>query len=167
MARQPSGFQRTGVLSERDLRGVLPPPERLRRGPVVVVECVENIPCNPCAFACPRKAITIEGNLTNVPRVDFDKCNGCLACVARCPGLAIFVVHRDWSATHAAVTLPFELLPRPAVGMRVGLVDRSGKRVGSGEVLRVLEGKHQDRCALVTVKVPKRLWASVRGIRIG
>ncbi len=138
----------------------------MTKGPVVVVECIEDIPCNPCAYACPRKAITIDGKLTDAPKVDFDKCNGCTVCIAKCPGLAIFVVHRDWSESHSTVTLPWEMLPRPAVGARVGLVDRSGTRVGQGEVLKVQDTRAQNRCAVVTVKVPKRLCNTVRGIRV-
>lgn len=163
-----AGFRRTGVVSEADLRrrDTVPAPDRLARGPVAVVECVENIPCNPCVYACPRKAIVIKGELTNQPQVDFSKCNGCAVCVARCPGLAIFVVDRTFTRTEAAVTMPYELLPRPAVGDRVGLLDRRGVGVGTGRVTRVLEARALDRCAVVTVAVPKRLWNTVRNIRV-
>src|SRR5512138_1248025 len=117
--------QRSGVLSLGELRArrAVPPDGRLAAGPVVMVECIENIPCNPCAYACPRKAITIEGELTDTPKVDFSKCNGCTLCIAKCPGLAIFVVHRDYSKTEATVTLPYELLPRPETGARVACLD--------------------------------------------
>jgi len=145
---------------------VIPPTVRLRQGPCVMVECVENIPCNPCAFACPRKAITVEGRLTEVPRVDFARCNGCTLCVARCPGLAIFVVDTTFSKTEATVTLPYELLPRPEPGQRVAGLDRSGKRVCTARVVRVLDTKAQDHCAVVTVAVPRRLWSEVRSIRV-
>lgn len=133
---------------------------------MVVVECVENIPCDPCAGACPRKAITIAGGLTDLPRVDFGKCNGCTLCIARCPGLAIFVVNYNYSKTEATVTLPYELLPRPAVGDTVDALDRSGRKVAAGKVMKVLDGKALDRCAVVTVAVPKRLWNEVRSIRV-
>jgi len=163
-----SSFQQTGVLPEAELRarGLLPSEERLAAGPVVVVECIENIPCNPCAFACPRKAIAIEGALTNLPRVDFDKCNGCTLCIAKCPGLAIFVVHRDFSHTEASVALPYELLPRPNKGDRVTCLDRSGKPVGRGRVVKVLDSPAQNRCAVVTVTVPKKMWDRVRSVKV-
>lgn len=155
------------MLSDSDLRGrvLQPGRERLAAGPVVLVECIERIPCNPCASACPRKAITIDGALTDTPSVDFAKCNGCAACIARCPGLAIFVVNRAYSRTEATVTLPYELLPRPVAGSTVTLLDRSGKVAGKGKVLRVLDGAAQNRCAVVTVTVPGKLWNTVRGIR--
>ena len=37
--------------------GLLPPPERLKRGPVAVLECPEEIPCNIFVQFCPVKAI--------------------------------------------------------------------------------------------------------------
>jgi Fe-S-cluster-containing hydrogenase component 2 len=161
-------FQRSGVLSGPELKAkvALPSEERLKSGPVVIVECVENIPCNPCAYACPRKAITIEGELTDTPKVDFSKCNGCTLCIAKCPGLAIFVINRDYSKTEATVTLPYELLPRPEVGSAVECLDREGQPVGKGKVVKMLDSAAQNRCAVITVSVPKKLWNTVRGIRV-
>ncbi len=160
--------QRTGVASERELKkhGVIPLLSRLKKGPVVIVECIENIPCNPCAYACPREAITIEGDLTGLPKVDFDKCNGCTMCIARCPGLAIFVVDYVYSKIHATVALPYEFLPRPKKGDRVAGLDRSGKRVCDAKVIKVLDSKAFDRCAVVTVAVPRKYWDKVRSIRV-
>ncbi len=133
----------------------------------MTVECIENIPCNPCAYACPRQAITIAGSLTDTPAVDFDKCNGCTLCIAKCPGLAIFVVHKGYSKTEATVTLPYELLPRPTVGTSVACLNRAGRAVCKGKVVKVLDTKALNRCAVVTVAVPKRYWNAVRNIRVG
>ncbi|MEO0078227.1 MAG: 4Fe-4S binding protein [candidate division WOR-3 bacterium] len=168
MRSKSAEYQQTGVLPERELiaRKLVPSRSRLDAGPVVVVECIEQIPCDPCAHACPRSAITVGPNLTDTPRVDFDKCNGCAICVARCPGLAIFVVNRAYSETEATVTLPYEMLPRPTEGSRVTLLDRAGRPVGRGRVVRMRDTKVQDRCAVVTVTVPKRLLNAVRGIRV-
>ena len=149
-----------------DAKGAVPSKERLAAGPVVMVECIENIPCNPCAYACPRKAITIEGELTDTPKVDFSKCNGCTLCIAKCPGLAIFVVQKDFSKTEATVALPYELLPRPEMGASVACLDRAGRVVCKGRAVKVLDTKALNRCAVVTVAVPKRYWNVVRGIRV-
>jgi Fe-S-cluster-containing hydrogenase component 2 len=163
----PAPHQRSGVLPPKELaaRVAVPTKERLAAGPVVMVECIENIPCNPCAYACPRKAITIEGELTDTPKVDFSKCNGCTLCISKCPGLAIFVVHKDYSKTEATVTIPYELLPRPEAGASVAGLDRAGRVVCKGRVVKMLDTKALNRCAVVTVAVPKRFWNTVRGIR--
>jgi len=168
ISSKPAPHQRSGVLSPAYLaaRGAVPSKERLAAGPVVMVECVENIPCNPCAYACPRKAITIAGSLTDLPQVDFDKCNGCTVCVSKCPGLAIFVVHKGFSKTEATVTVPYELLPRPVAGASVACLDRGGRAVCKGRVVKVLDTKAQNRCAVVTVAMPTRYWNAVRGIRV-
>ncbi|MBN2465298.1 hypothetical protein JXD38_06715, partial [candidate division WOR-3 bacterium] len=67
----------------------------------------------------------------------------------------------------ATVTLPYELLPRPAVGVRVACLDRAGREVCRGKVVKVLDTKALNRCAVVTVAVPKRYWNTVRSIRMG
>lgn len=171
-------YQRTGVVSKSELKnkGLVPPTERLKKGPVVMVECIENIPCDPCSYACPREAITIEGGLTAIPKVEFSKCNGCGVCVARCPGLAIFVVNWAYSAKEATVTLPYELIPIPEVGAVVSGLDRSGKKVCTARVVKVAamppagggvaSKVHHYRCAMVTIAVPKRFWNDVRAIRL-
>lgn len=166
--RAVRGFERSGVLTGIELRrlGQVPSLDRLKRGPVVIVECVENIPCDPCAHSCPRQAITIEGGLTGLPRVDYEKCTGCMLCIARCPGLAIFVVDYGHTRNEALVALPYELVPRPRAGERVSALDRAGKRVCSGRVVKVTDAKSMDRCAVVAFAVPKRYWNTVRGLKL-
>ena len=34
-----------------------PSKERLAKGPIVVIECPEEIPCNPCETICPKNVI--------------------------------------------------------------------------------------------------------------
>lgn len=166
--KSTESHRKSGVLPKSELRarGLIPDIRRLKKGPVAIVECIEEIPCNPCVDACPRGAITIAGNLTNPPRVDFERCNGCGTCVFRCPGLAIFVVHYRYTPQEAAVSIPYEFLPRPEPGSRVTALDRRGRRVCSGRVVRVLDGKAQNGCAVVTVAVPRRFWNDVRGIAL-
>ena len=44
----------TGYLEFEELNEIqkLPSKERYEKGPVAVIECVQEIPCNPCEAAC-------------------------------------------------------------------------------------------------------------------
>ncbi|MEO0072281.1 MAG: 4Fe-4S binding protein [candidate division WOR-3 bacterium] len=161
-------YKKTGVLTEADLKkaGLLPSKERLEKGPVAIIECIENIPCNPCMYACPRKAIKIPGIITNLPQIDFDLCNGCGSCIARCPGLAIFVVNKNYNEKEATVSFPYEFLPRPKVGEIVTATDRYGQPVCRARVEKVLDSKANDRCAVITIAVPKKYYNKVRFIKL-
>ena len=50
-------YEKTGVLSIRNLR--LPTDDQLKKG-VAIIECVQEIPCNPCIAICPVNAISME-----------------------------------------------------------------------------------------------------------
>lgn len=157
--------RRDGVLRGEAIGRVAPNDERLRRGPVVVVECVENIPCNPCVAACPKGAITIDGDINEVPSVDYDLCDGCGVCLSACPGLAIFAIDVSGEGETGSVSLPYEFLPLPAVGDEVVTLDREGAPVGVGRVRRVLSSKALDRTPIVTLELPKGDAMTVRHFR--
>ncbi len=141
---------------------VLPSKERMEEGPVVIIECDEDIPCDPCVESCKIKAI-IKESLTTAPSVDYEKCTGCALCVASCPGLAIFVV--DFSREDKAlVYIPYEMLPVPQKGDTGDALDRSGKRIGSAEVAKVRKGKRGT--TVLGILVEKDLAMNVRSIRI-
>ncbi|MEO0082818.1 MAG: 4Fe-4S dicluster domain-containing protein [candidate division WOR-3 bacterium] len=161
-------FKQTGVLTENDLKKskLLPSKARFNKGPVVVVECIEKIPCNPCADACPKNAITIENSIIEIPKVNFDVCNGCGLCIARCPGLAIFVINKNYNPKEAAISLPYEFLPRPQIGEIVLALDRKGKYICNARVEKVLDTKATDRCAVITIAVPKKYYNKVRFIKL-
>mgnify|MGYP005837658571 CR=1 FL=1 len=160
-------LEKTGVPTAADLAGVIPPPERLAKGPVAVIECFQRIPCNPCAAACRQGAIREFADINDLPAIDFEKCNGCALCVSRCPGRAIFVVDETYAANEAVVKLPYEFLPVPAKGEEVALLNREGKVVGRGRVERVQGAGSKDRTLVVWVAVPKELSMEVRHIRAG
>ena len=109
-----------------------PDEERFLKGPVAVVECVQQIPCNPCESACPFHAIHIGEPITNTPKVDKETCIGCGMCVAACPGLAIFLVDKSYSETEATVSFPFEYDPLPEPGAEVDALSRGGEYVLQG-----------------------------------
>lgn len=143
-----------GILEPRQLLPLVPPAERQALGPFVIIECVENIPCNPCVEACPKGAIRREGDMNGAPSVDFNICDGCGLCVSACPGLAIFVVDMSLGAGAATISLPYEYLPLPAVGDTVVTLSREGEVLGEGTVERVLSAKALDRTPIVTLSVP-------------
>ena len=154
-------YKKTGVITIEELRqmGLIPPEERLRKGPVAIAECPEEIPCNICVDACPLKAISME-TINGIPKIDWNKCIGCGVCVSKCPGLAIFVVDLS-KPDKAYVTLPHEFLPAPKESEEVVLLSRYGERVGKGKVVKVWE---YNRTWVVTVEVPKELAMEVRAI---
>jgi Fe-S-cluster-containing hydrogenase component 2 len=90
-----------GFLSNDELIKLpgFPSKERLDKGPVAIIECAQEIPCNPCVESCPFDAIVISGPITELPRLDASKCTGCGSCIAVCPGQAIFVVNSKFSET--------------------------------------------------------------------
>lgn len=156
-----------GIPTSEDLSKVLPPQNRLETGPVAMAECFQKIPCNPCAKACPKKAIHVEPDINQTPQIDFDQCIGCGICISRCPGLAIFVVDLTYGEDTALVLLPYEFLPLPVKGQSVLCLDRSGREVGRYPVVKVTPGGNKNLTYVISVAVPKSLAMEVRNIRVG
>lgn len=120
-----------------------------------VMECTQNIPCNPCQDACPKGCITIGENITSLPVVDVEKeCIGCGMCVASCSGQAIFLIDEGYEEGYASVTMPYEFLPLPEKGEKGMALDRSGAQVCEAEVIGVKSAKAFDHTNLLTIKVP-------------
>jgi len=153
-------YKKGDALTAKELAGQIPPQERLTEGPVAIIECVEEIPCNPCVEICPQGAISMPGGLNGLPKLDWEKCNGCGVCVSGCPGLAIFVVDLTEGREPASVALPYEFVPLPEKGEMVMALDREGNELGPVEVLRVQKGKRLDRTSIVTIAAPRK-WALV------
>lgn len=150
-------YERTGVLSSRDLKQ--PSKKQLEKG-VAILECVQEIPCDPCVDSCPVDAISMK-DVNAPPVVDFDKCIACAKCVGICPGLAIFVVKiRDG---RALITLPYEFLPVPKVGEEVKALDRKGDARDKGIVKKVVK---KGKTMVITVEVRDDLAMDVRNIRV-
>jgi len=154
----------SGVPTKDDLKKVIPPSKVLAQGPVVIVECFQNIPCDPCAASCPSGAIQPFGDINDLPVVDYNKCTGCGLCIASCPGLAIFVVDVNYSNTEALIKLPYELLPIPKKGQLVSGLDRAGQKVADVKVIKVLKNKNKTN--VVSILVPKDLAMVIRNIRV-
>lgn len=152
----------SGVLTLEDLGHVIPSKERLEKGRVAIIECVQKIPCDPCVHACKLGAI-IKESLVDPPTVDYSKCTGCGLCISQCPGLAIFVVDFSYSNDEAMIMLPYEFLHLPNVGEIVIALDRSGKELGTARVVKAQKTK--DYTNVVSITVKKEIAMSVRGIK--
>jgi len=162
---QKTGVTYQGYPCEQELSKIpgVPSDERIKKGPVAFIECVQEIPCNPCEEACPYGAITVGKPITNLPQLDQEKCIGCGTCIAACPGLAIFVL--NGSKQKAEISFPYEYYPLPQKGDTVDCVDREGKPVAKGTVLRVVKSPKYDATAVVTIEIPMEYIKIVRSIK--
>jgi len=140
----------------------------LESGLFPVIRCVQEIPCDPCIYICPKDMIQMEGDkILGIPRVVKDECTGCTLCVAVCPGLAITLVDLREEGETALVTVPFELLELEVkVGDEVDAVDMEGNFVTKGKVEKIAKRKVYDRTILITLRVPKEKATQVAGFRI-
>lgn len=156
-----------GVPSEQELLNSpgYPALEDFDKGPIGVIECVQEIPCNPCEAACKNGAIIVGDSITNLPRFDASKCTGCGLCIAACPGQAIFMIHLHYSETESLVAFPFEYQPLPAVGDEVNAVNRLGEVVCKAKVVKVLAPRSFDHTPVVTIAIPKAFAHQVRSMQ--
>ncbi|HOG13594.1 MAG TPA: 4Fe-4S dicluster domain-containing protein [Synergistales bacterium] len=150
-------------------KGAVRPPEdlwRRKKNGLVIIECPQRIPCNPCHTSCPTGAVKPFKDINDQPEIDYEKCTGCANCVAVCPGLACFVVDLTWGdEDQALMKIPYEMLPIPSEGEIVECLDREGKAITRGKVIKVLEPL-RDRTRVVHVEVPKSLVMEVRAIKV-
>lgn len=131
----------------------------------ILIDCKEHIPCNPCQFACPTHAIVVGDDITELPHADPEKCVGCGACVAACPGQACFLIDPDFSESEATIDFPYEYLPLPPVGLEVETRNNLGETLCTGRVVKVLSLTAYDHTNLVRMAVPKALIQQVRGMK--
>ncbi len=155
---------RKGYVSESEI-GRFPGVTR-RKGIHPVIECTQNIPCNPCQDACPRKCIVVGNKITALPSLDEERdCTGCGLCVSACSGQAIFLIDEDFEPGYAAITLPYEFLPLPEPGDTGAALDRSGTQVCQAKVVEVKSKKVYDHTSLLTMKVPADMAMKARFFR--
>jgi NADPH-dependent 2,4-dienoyl-CoA reductase/sulfur reductase-like enzyme/Fe-S-cluster-containing hydrogenase component 2 len=129
-----------------------------------VIECTQNIPCNPCQDSCPKKCIKVGNDITALPIIDENaECSGCGMCIASCSGQAIFLVSEDSENNDFGfVTMPYEFMPLPVKGEVGDGYDRSGKPVCSAQVVDIKRTKAMDMTNLLTVRVPLDMISKVR-----
>ena len=161
------GILYTGVPSRQELLEApgVPSEERMRKGRVACIECVQEIPCNPCQAACGFGAITVGEEITCLPHLDEEKCTGCGACVAACPGLAITLVDKSWKPEEATIDFPFEYLPLPQEGEEVDAVNRWGEPVCKGKILAVRKPRSYEGTAVIRMAIPVEHADEVRSMK--
>ncbi|OGL43856.1 MAG: 4Fe-4S ferredoxin [Candidatus Schekmanbacteria bacterium RBG_13_48_7] len=152
-----------GIPTKEDLDKVTPPDKILDTKAVAILECFQEIPCDPCHAACKQKAIQNFKDINDLPEIKWEECDGCGICVATCPGLAVFIVDKTFSDTEAKLILPYEFTPLPKKGQIVDGLDRSGKPVTKARVLKVV--KHKTKTWLLYIAVPKQFAMDVRHIK--
>lgn len=161
------GIVYTGVPSKEELAACpgVPSEARMNRGRVACIECVQEIPCNPCEGLCKFGAISVGEQITNLPCLDEEKCTGCGMCVAGCPGLAITIIDKNYSDEEATIDFPFEYLPLPAQGDIVQASGRDGSVICPGRILRVTKLPAYAGTAVIRMAVAKEHIDEVRSMR--
>jgi len=164
----PFESSKTGFLTEEELKDSpgVPTAARRQKGLVAVIECLEDIPCNPCESSCNVGAIVVGANITNLPHLDGDKCVACRTCVYICPGQAIFMIDESLPQDRASVMMPYEYRPLPEKGDVVTALDRAGQELGDAIVVAVRQTKKMDQTATVTIEVPRDWSMQARAIRL-
>ena len=157
-------LEQNGIAPKDMFEKLLPSEQRRKKGPYAVMECFEEIPCDPCVTGCANKAVSME-DINALPVVDQDICNGCTRCVAICPGLACFVIDEAADDEKVKIVLPYEMLPLPEADAIVDALGRDGSVVGEAKVIKVNSGKALDRTNLITIMVDKKLLYDVRCFR--
>ncbi|MFW6305833.1 MAG: FAD-dependent oxidoreductase [Bacillota bacterium] len=128
-----------------------------------VIECSQNIPCNPCQDSCPNNCIIIGDDIILLPVFDENtSCIGCGLCVTSCPGQSIFLIDEDSEEGYSYITIPYEFIPLPVVGDIGVALDRSGKDICEAEVVDVKMIKTFDKTSLLTMKVPVEMSMKAR-----
>jgi len=157
----------SGVLTDRCVGAVLPPMDlwEKKTGGLVVIECPQRIPCNPCSTGCPAGAVVPFKDINDQPVIDYNKCTGCGMCVAKCPGLACFVIDLTFAIDKALMKLPYEMIPIPKKGDKVACLNRVGETVAEGTVENVTE-PWKDSTKIVHVSVDKKYINDVRAVRM-
>jgi len=155
-------FEKSGVLGLDDIS--IPSNKRLQKGAVAIIECPQEIPCNPCIDACKFGAISMS-SITALPKIDFDKCTGCGNCVNKCPGLAIFLIDMTYSQDKALIKIPYEFA-LPKEGEMVKGLDREGKERGEVKVIQVQRSTNHEKANVISVSVKKKLAMVIRNIAL-
>jgi len=148
-------FENTGIPTPRMIRAQFPKDKKILFRPKAIIECYQEIPCQPCEQSCPFNAITIGSDIYKRPHLDFAKCTGCGICIAACPGQAIMVAMIENGKVYFKIPYEFDELPK--VGEWWDALDREGKvisRCKIEHVSRAREKTHHTSVITVSLEQP-------------
>ncbi|MDR0618379.1 MAG: FAD-dependent oxidoreductase [Bacteroidales bacterium] len=134
----------------------LPDSERQYLKPFVVADCLYGFACNPCTFVCPNGAIS-KVSTSSVPEINYEKCTGCMACVTKCPGLAIF----GYDINRKKIYFPAEYFLEAKT--EIALLDSSGNKVGKGIINKIITNKNKTNLVIVDVEKTDTELTLIRG----
>ncbi len=124
----------------------------------VQIDCLYGFACNPCSFACKYGAIT-KSSTSTVPRIDFDKCIGCMQCVSPMSRTCHIRIqfNKHW------LFLPIEYKADEGAG--VYLVNNKGEKVGEGVIEKILKSDNKTNVARVkAINLEGEELLKVRGV---
>jgi Fe-S-cluster-containing hydrogenase component 2 len=156
-------LNKTGVPTKQQVLSRFPEKSVLVK-PKAIIECYEDIPCNPCSTSCPFDAIHIGEDINQQPVVNFDKCTGCGICVFNCPGLAIIVAEEKQDK--AKFKIAYEFNPKPVANEVWYGVNREGEIICDALIEKVTLTNRHDKTALVSVSVDTKYmydFVTIRG----
>jgi Fe-S-cluster-containing hydrogenase component 2 len=141
-------LDKTGIATKDQVLSCFPKLDALIKAKAII-ECYQDIPCNPCQTSCPFGAIVIGEDINVQPKLIVEKCTGCGICVTSCPGLAIMLAKVE--VDKCVFKIPYEFLPAPVKGEIWDAVNRAGDFIGEALIENVFIGAKQDKTLLVTV----------------
>ncbi len=137
-----------------------PDADRAEQKPFVLIDCNYGFACNPCEFACTHGAIT-KTSTSTIPKIDFDKCIGCMDCVYQCPGLAIFGYNLKKNWLFMPIEFDYE------ENSPVYLVNNNGEKLGEGIIEKILKKSNKTNIARIkAIDVKGQSLMNVRGFII-
>lgn len=130
----------------------------------IMIDCTQDIPCNPCEKACPKGAIKIGEEINQMPSVDIDLCTGCGLCLLSCPGRAILMVQYNYDNDYSKITMPYEFL-EPEINSTVEVLNKEGTFICKGKVIKTKYFEDKEKCSLIEILIPKEHAFFVRAVR--
>ena len=121
----------------------------------ILINCHQDIPCNPCEGSCHLGAIKIGNEINQQPSIDHEVCKGCGICLTACPGRAIRLVQYNYDNLNSLLTIPFEFYPFPEEDAPVEVLDQQGQFLCLGKIKTTKTPKDKTGCGTVSIIVPK------------